>query len=50
MKTRRMRTQCLTSSYDVIYLELALRHNAMLATLDGRLTKAANSEGLFLVV
>ena len=38
------------SFYDAIYLELALRHNAMLATLDGRLTKAANSEGLFLVV
>lgn len=38
------------SFYDVIYLELARRHNAMLATLDGRLTRAANEEGLFLVV
>ena len=38
------------SFYDAIYLELARRHNAMLATLDGRLTIAANAEGLFLVV
>ena len=38
------------SFYDAIYLELARRHDAMLATLDGRLTKAANAEGLFLVV
>ncbi len=38
------------SFYDAIYLELARRHNAMLATLDGRLTRAANAEGLFLVV
>ena len=38
------------SFYAAIYLELARRHNAMLATLDGRLTKAANAEGLFLVV
>lgn len=38
------------SFYDAIYLELARRRNAMLATLDGRLTRAANAEGLFLVV
>ena len=38
------------SFYDAIYLELARRHNAMLSTLDVRLTKAANAEGLFLVV
>lgn len=38
------------SFYDAIYLELVRRHDAMLATLDGRLTKAANAEGLFLVV
>ena len=38
------------SFYDAIYLESARRRDAMLATLDGRLTKAANTEGLFLVV
>ena len=38
------------SFYDAIYLELARRQNAMLATLDGELTRAANAEGLFLVV
>ena len=38
------------SFYDAIYLELARRRNAMLAALDGRLTRAANAEGLFLVV
>ena len=38
------------SFYDAVYLELARRHNAMLATLDVRLTRAANAEGLFLVV
>ena len=38
------------SFYDAIYLEMARRRNAMLATLDGGLTKAANAEGLFLVV
>ena len=38
------------SFYDAIYLETARRRNASLATLDRRLTRAANAEGLFLVV
>lgn len=38
------------SFYDAIYLEMARRRNARLATLGGRLTEAANAEGLFLVV
>lgn len=36
--------------YDAIYLETTLRNDAVLATLDHRLTRAANAEGLFLVV
>ena len=34
------------SFYDAIYLEVAKRRNAPLATLDGALTKAAITEGL----
>lgn len=35
--------------YDAIYLELALRRNAMLATLDNALSRAANAAGLMLL-
>jgi predicted nucleic acid-binding protein len=34
------------SAYDVLYLELALREQAFLATLDSRLAAAARAEGL----
>ena len=34
------------SVYDAAYLELAIRHNAPLATLDGELQKAAGRAGL----
>ena len=37
------------SSYDAIYLELAKRHTAPLATLDKTLARAAADEGLPLV-
>ena len=33
------------SIYDAVYLELALRHDVMMATLDNRLRRAAQSEG-----
>ncbi|MCY4558745.1 MAG: type II toxin-antitoxin system VapC family toxin [Chloroflexi bacterium] len=36
--------------YDAIYLEATLRNDGALATLDRALTRAANAEGLFLVV
>ena len=36
------------SFYDAIYLELAMRRKASLATLDSRLAKAAANEGLLL--
>ena len=35
--------------YDAIYLELAIRRNAMLATLDNALSRAANAAGLMLL-
>ena len=38
------------SFYDAVYLETARRNNASLATLDRGLTRAANAEGVFLVV
>ena len=34
------------SFYDAAYLETAMRHGAQLATLDGRLAAAAESEGV----
>ncbi len=34
------------SIYDAVYLELALRRDVMMATLDRRLRRAAQSEGL----
>ena len=34
------------SFYDAVYLELALRRNAALATLDARLARAASAEGV----
>lgn len=34
------------SFYDAVYLELALRRGAALATLDGRLSRAAAAEGV----
>ena len=34
------------SAYDAAYLELAIRHNAPLATLDGSLQKAARKAGV----
>ena len=34
------------SFYDAVYLELALRRGAALATLDGRLARAAAAEGV----
>ena len=37
------------SCYDAIYLELAKRRNAVLASLDGALARAATVEGLQLV-
>ncbi len=37
------------SFYDAIYLELAKRHGAALATLDNALAGAAADEGLHLV-
>ena len=37
------------SVYDAAYLELAMRRRLSLATLDGRLTEAARSEGAKLV-
>ena len=33
--------------YDAVYLELALRRNVMIATLDNVLRRSADSEGLF---
>lgn len=35
--------------YDALYLELALRHGAMLATLDAKLEQAARAEGVTIV-
>lgn len=35
--------------YDALYLELALRHGAMLATLDTKLVQAARAEGVTIV-
>lgn len=35
--------------YDALYLELALRRGAMLATLDGKLEQAARAEGVAIV-
>jgi predicted nucleic acid-binding protein len=35
--------------YDALYLELALRHGAMLATLDTKLAQSARAEGIILV-
>lgn len=35
--------------YDALYLELALRHGAMLATLDAKLAQAARAEGVTIV-
>jgi predicted nucleic acid-binding protein len=37
------------SAYDAAYLELAIRHNASLATLDGGLQKAARRAGISVV-
>ena len=37
------------SFYDAVYLELALRRNVTLATLDTALIRVAAAEGLFLV-
>ena len=37
------------SFYDAVYLELAKRHTAPIATLDKALARAANAEGLPLV-
>ena len=34
------------SAYDAAYLELAIRHGAPLATLDGKLRKAAQKSGI----
>jgi predicted nucleic acid-binding protein len=34
------------SAYDAAYLELSIRHGAPLATLDGRLRKAAQKAGV----
>lgn len=34
------------SAYDAAYLELSIRHGAPLATLDGRLVKAAKQAGV----
>jgi predicted nucleic acid-binding protein len=34
------------SAYDAAYLELAIRHNAPLATLDRKLQKASNKAGI----
>lgn len=34
------------SAYDAAYLELSIRHNAPLATLDGKLRNAAKSAGI----
>ncbi len=34
------------SAYDAAYLELSIRHSAPLATLDGKLQKAANETGI----
>ena len=34
------------SAYDAAYLELSIRHGAPLATLDGRLQKAAHKAGI----
>ena len=38
------------SSYDAAYLELAMRRKLPLATLDGRLARAARAEGLTLAI
>lgn len=35
--------------YDAVYLELALRRNAMLATLDNALSRAASAAGVMLL-
>ena len=37
------------TGYDALYLELALRHGATLATLDGKLRAAAKAEGVAVV-
>ena len=34
------------SAYDAAYLELSIRHGAALATLDGKLLKAAKQAGI----
>lgn len=34
------------SAYDAAYLELSIRHSAPLATIDGKLCKAANEAGI----
>jgi len=34
------------SAYDAAYLELSIRHGAPLATLDGKLQKAAQKAGI----
>lgn len=35
--------------YDALYLELALRHEAVIATLDAKLAQAARTEGVSVV-
>ena len=37
------------SFYDAVYLELAIRHSAPMATLDRTLARAAEAEGLHLI-
>ena len=37
------------SFYDAVYLELAIRHSAPMATLDRTLARAADAEGLPLI-
>jgi predicted nucleic acid-binding protein len=38
------------SAYDAAYLEISIRHGAPLATLDGKLQKAAKQAGVKLFV
>jgi predicted nucleic acid-binding protein len=38
--------ECGLSAYDAAYLELSIRHGAPLATLDGKLRKAAQKAGV----
>lgn len=37
------------TAYDALYLDLALRHRAVLATRDNALAKAAHAEGIVIV-